>query len=879
VTALDAKPRPRISVVIPTYNRAELLQACLDSFIAQTLRPERYEVVVIDDGSNDTMADMLKRYSARLRLSMFRLTHSGRSAARNLGIFAAQGDIVLFSDDDSLAHPRLLEEVLKTHDERPEEHIAVLGYMPWAPHLAVTPLMEYVTNIGKCLVDYGAAHHGELLSFTHFWAGCVSCKRSFLTKHGVYDQRLQHTEDIELGYRLSKVGLRVLVNRAAISYLVHNVTFDRFCTRCEEKGEAAVQVMNLHPGDPLVEQACRDTIPGGRDLASFDEAGTRWDAMRPELDRKVERVRELEHMVTATGLVERGELFELYKWVFQAFAMKGVVKGRQLWRPRGSPGRKIGHRVAPAAVPASLGRPSASPGRISTKPLVSVLIPAWNSTPDLARMTASNLERIWQVANVPLEVVVIDNGSRFQEPYRASRIVTFGTNRGVACAWNEGARIARGDVLCFLNSDVYVQDGWDAELCDAALNGRRIAFPYTDLDDGRGPCLAEPAGLAGWCFALSRSVGDEIGTFDEAFSPAFFEDTDYFHRAWLLGIELNPVPRAAVNHVPRHEAIYNPNNPHATPEKTPRMEWLFRSNRLRYGWKHGVEPDAAPPFYLREIVEFAPHRPHGASTRRHEGGGFGDVRQAGRPERMKVAYLTIDDGPSEDMTEKVDFLVSRGIPAVWFCRGDFMEERSEHVLYAIDKGFLIGNHAYSHQHFSDLTLATCLQEIEKTDEVIDDLYRRAGRRRHAKFFRFPFGDKGGLNYSDVMKPFEGEGKERKDRLQTHLKTLGYTQPRFPGITYRYYRDAHLLDDVDWHWTYAVLEFDLFFTPRRFGLDSLEKVLARMHEDEPERCLGLNDKRADDIVLLHDHTESTSVFQPIVDHLLAMGIHFARIPLA
>ena len=68
---------------------------------------------------------------------------------------------------------------------------------------------------------------------------------------------------------------------------------------------------------------------------------------------------------------------------------------------------------------------------------------------------------------------------------------------------------------------------------------------------------------------------------------------------------------------------------------------------------------------------------------------------------MKAAYLTIDDSPSPDMQSKVDYLHREAIPAVFFCRGDFLEERPAAALDAIRKGFIIANHSYSHPHFSD----------------------------------------------------------------------------------------------------------------------------------------------------------------------------------
>ncbi len=566
--AIGAGPsQPRISVVVATYNRSQLLAECLDSLVAQTLAPSEFEVIVIDDGSTDDTRNVCGRFLPALPLKYFRLEHAGRSAAKNLGIFAASAPLLLFFDDDDIADADLLREHLATHAVHPQEAVAVLGYTTWAPKLHVTPAMDFVTGAGGFLFNYQRLKHGQMLDFTHFWEGRVSCKRSFLLTHGVHDQRLAYTIDIELGYRLSKFGLQVVFNPDAKSYMTRPVTFDEFSQRCEGKGRAQFFISRLHP-EPAVQEYCEVL-----------RAEERWRDTGPLLEEKVQRVHELESLlVAAREPVERdpllAELRNLYKWTFSAFKLKGIIGAMRTSRVGQAP-------------PADEGA--------EELPQLSVIIPAWNVTPELAEMMARNIERVWQVSALDLEVIVIDNGSTHHVPFRSTRTLRYEENRGIAAAWNAGADLARGVALCFLNNDVWVEPGWDTALSEAALDGRRIAFPHTDQGNGLGPQQADTAGLAGWCFVLSRQVWDEIGRFDETFNPAFFEDTDYFHRAWLLGVELSPVPAAAVKHSRRTSARHQPH-----------MDWLFQAHRLKYGWKHGVDPTEAPPFYHREIVPYEP---------------------------------------------------------------------------------------------------------------------------------------------------------------------------------------------------------------------------------------------------------------------------------
>lgn len=243
----------------------------------------------------------------------------------------------------------------------------------------------------------------------------------------------------------------------------------------------------------------------------------------------------------------------------------------------------------------------------------------------------------------------------------------------------------------------------------------------------------------------------------------------------------------------------------------------------------------------------------------------------------KIAYLTIDDSPTKDFSQKLDYLIEKSIPAVWFCIGENLYRYPERAIDAIQQGYIIGNHSYSHPHFSNLSLDAAFEEIRRTDVIIDELYAQAGTQRPAKFFRFPYGDKGGLKHTEVFEPYEGEGKHRKVAIQAYLRELGYTQPRFAGIAYQYYHYSGLLDDVDWYWTYDCMEWSISQAMPTHGIDSIEKVYARMDEDVPEGGRGLNRSHSEEIILLHDQEETTAYFQPIIDRLLAKGIQFRRIP--
>jgi GT2 family glycosyltransferase len=303
---------PLISVVIPTYQRAELLERSLESLTEQTLPRDDFEVVVVDDGSSDWTARVCKRLAGELRLRYFRIENSGISAAKNLGLFASQAPLVLWFDDDDVADPGLLQAHIDAHEAHPEENVAVLGYTTWAPELEVTPLMEYVTEIGKILFSYPDIEDGQLLDYTYFWGGRSSCKRWFLAQHGSFDQYMPGQEDMELGFRLSRQGLKVVYSRSARSYMVRAVSFDEFAQRTRKIGQALWHFRQRHP-EPAVERYTR-----------VAQALERWPRLEPQLEEKVERVRELEQSHAEAGELE--ELRELYGWTIEAFRTRGIAE-------------------------------------------------------------------------------------------------------------------------------------------------------------------------------------------------------------------------------------------------------------------------------------------------------------------------------------------------------------------------------------------------------------------------------------------------------------------------------------------------------------------------------------------------------------------------
>lgn len=226
---------------------------------------------------------------------------------------------------------------------------------------------------------------------------------------------------------------------------------------------------------------------------------------------------------------------------------------------------------------------------------------------------------------------------------------------------------------------------------------------------------------------------------------------------------------------------------------------------------------------------------------------------------VKNAVLTIDDSPSIHMGERVAFLRSKGIPAVWFCRGDYLELRPEPAIQALRDGSVLGNHSYDHAYFSKLSLDDAFEQIDRTDKLIEDIHAKAGVARKVKCFRFPYEAKVG-------------SPEHHAALQAGLRERGFVPLEIDGVASASFLAQRAANDVSWFWTYDTEDWKLVDPDHPEARGRMVAALERMDRDEPEADCGLN-RLGTEIVVLHDHGHTGSQWPSIVDGLLAKGLRF------
>ena len=208
--------RVRVTVVVPTYNRARTLEACLQALSIQTLDRNEYEVLVVDDGSRDgtlQVCESAKRKIARLRVHQ--QPNRGPAAARNAGWQRAEAGIVAFTDDDCAPPREWLAQILAPFDADPA--LAGVG------GVMITPVGDWVPlSHHSDLTSPGAADYSRFIGTNN-----AAYRRNVLEAVGGFDERFRHVsvEDAELYIRVSRIG-RTLIDPSL--YVVHPARRMRF---------------------------------------------------------------------------------------------------------------------------------------------------------------------------------------------------------------------------------------------------------------------------------------------------------------------------------------------------------------------------------------------------------------------------------------------------------------------------------------------------------------------------------------------------------------------------------------------------------------------------------------------------------------------------
>lgn len=217
----------KLSLIIATYNRGALLERTLDSLLVQTLPPDCWEAVVVNNNSTDDTESRFAAYAAahpEVDLCMVTETRQGVSAARNRGIAEAQGDYIVVIDDDETVVPEFLESYYRLFEESPD--VAAAGGRILPEFVSTPPdwMSRYTERAIAGTLDLGMEQK-EFPQGTFFGGGNHGFRREVVARYGGFDPSLGRTGSVLLAGEEKEFFLRLRAGGERIVYLPRAVIY------------------------------------------------------------------------------------------------------------------------------------------------------------------------------------------------------------------------------------------------------------------------------------------------------------------------------------------------------------------------------------------------------------------------------------------------------------------------------------------------------------------------------------------------------------------------------------------------------------------------------------------------------------------------------
>ncbi len=205
--------KPEVSVIIPVYNAESTLKGTLDALYSSDYRD--FEAILVDDASTDHSLEIARDYDCAI---LKQESNSGPSAARNRGAREATGEILFFTDSDVTVLPDTLGKIVKTLKSNPDFSSVIGSYT------IDTPCGDFFSTYKNLVHHY--THQNSLETAITFWAGCGAIRKDVFLAVDGFDEafRKASIEDIELGYRLTGAGHKILLAKDVL--VTHNKRYD-----------------------------------------------------------------------------------------------------------------------------------------------------------------------------------------------------------------------------------------------------------------------------------------------------------------------------------------------------------------------------------------------------------------------------------------------------------------------------------------------------------------------------------------------------------------------------------------------------------------------------------------------------------------------------
>ena len=237
----------RFSVIVPTFQRRDTVLRSVSALAGQ--RERDFEVIVVDDGSGDGSAAALRELQVDFPLTVLEQPNRGAAAARNAGAEAADGELLVFLDDDMRADPALLAEHDRSHREGAD---MVMGDLPLDPASPRNLLSWGVGSWAARRCERLTASAAAQIGIGDLLTGQMSISREAFAALGGLDPTFTRDglfggEDLDFGHRVLAAGYKVVFNPAAISYQYYDVDPAKYLRRARETGRSDRELVAKHP--------------------------------------------------------------------------------------------------------------------------------------------------------------------------------------------------------------------------------------------------------------------------------------------------------------------------------------------------------------------------------------------------------------------------------------------------------------------------------------------------------------------------------------------------------------------------------------------------------------------------------------------------------
>lgn len=299
------KSDPFLSIIVPTYQRAQQIQRLLPWFFAQKIDRNRSELIIVDDGSSDQTWSILQSAAeAQAWLRPLRQKNAGQAAARQLGVDASRGSVLLFVDDDmEPASPDFFEQHRQFHAKQ-DAAVAFGAILPPSGD-PTRPAFEYFyeKSIRRMYQDFTSGR--QTPSGKHFFSANVSLSKELFLSVGGFDPSYRHAEDRELGLRLEHKARAHFAYLPAAGAYHHSPTglYASFVRRAELYGSYDLKMAKLYPERSDLHPSAVLTHPSPikRGLAQLV---WRWPQIPPFFNEALARSAESFHRMNLTPIAQ-----------------------------------------------------------------------------------------------------------------------------------------------------------------------------------------------------------------------------------------------------------------------------------------------------------------------------------------------------------------------------------------------------------------------------------------------------------------------------------------------------------------------------------------------------------------------------------------------